>query len=489
MKVARYLLWVYALVFLAFPVLPLFLKIFRFSQEVFDRSFLLALRNSFLLSSGAAFFSAVLGLALALIVGRTRMPGRGIVSLLLGLPLFFPPYQFALGWSGLLPSGFMAALFSLPGAVFVLTGCFYPVVFWMVLISLYYISPEEEEAAMLFAPPTKVLKSITLPRTLPSLIAGALLVFLLSFAEPGVPAYFGVNVLPLQVLTQFSAFYNLRAALMASFPMVILGVAVFWAQAGFWREKMGWRERSSLYPGLVFKGGLGGELFLVVVFTVFFLLPSFSLLKEGISALPSALRWGARSMGFSLLYSSLAAMLVVGWAMASVFLLGKRQLEIFSYLSLFAFLIPPTALAVGVIDLWRRIPLPVYGTALMLIFALVGRYSFIGLKIMENSAKRLDPSPVEAAYLCGASPSRAFFRITLPSIRKWVFISFALVFVFSVNELGLSTMLYPPGGEPLIVRLYTLSVNSPLKVSSALSLLNSFLIIIVLLVFLTGDKK
>ena len=489
MKAVKSLLWFYALVFLVFPVLPLFFEIYRFYPAVFDRSFFLALRNSFLLSSAVAFFSAVLGLILALIIGKTRVPARGLVSLLLSLPLFFPPYQFALGWSGLLPSGFMAVLFSLPGTVFVLTGCFYPVVFWLVLISLYSVSPEEEEVALLFAPAAKVLKSITLTRILPSLIAGSLLVFLLSFAEPGVPAYFGVNVLPLQVLTQFSAFYNFRAALMASLPMVILGVAVFWAQTGFWREKMQWRERSSLYTGLAFKGGLSSKFFMVTVFTLFFLLPSLSLLENGIPALQSALRWGARSMGFSLLYSSSAALLVVGWAMTSAFLSGKKQQEIFSYFSLFAFLLPPTALAVGFIALWRSLPLPVYGTALILIFALSARYSFPALKVMENSARNLDPSPMEAAYISGASPTRTFFKITFPSVRKWIFVSFLLVFVFSVNELGLSTMLYPPGGEPLIVRIYTLSVNSPLKVPSALSLLNSFLIIIILFVFLPGGEK
>ncbi len=489
MKPLKFLLWLYVLVFLALPIVILIPGFSGFNLRVFDRSFLLALKNSFFIASATALLSMVIGFFLALAVGKTAIKKRGAWAILLSLPLFFLPYQFALGWSSLLPPGPLTHLFFSPfGVVFVLSGCFYPVVLWLVLVGLYSISPQEEEAALLFSPPSVVFRKITLPRVLPSLLAGGLLVFLLSLSEMGVATYLGVNVLPTQILTQFSAFYNFKTAFAYCLPLLFIGIVIFALEAGFLRRKLHWREDLSLAPGLVFPSNFAVSALLAFVFALFFLLPMASLLKEGLSYLPSALRWGGKSLLLSLVYSIFAALVVLLWAVPSAFS-GKGTEKVgFSYFSLLAFLLPPPALGIGLIYMWGKVPLPVYGTGLLLVFGLAARYSFIAFKVLENSFRNLDPSPMEAAYLCGASPTRVFFRITLPSLKKWVILSFVLIFIFSLNDLNLSTMLYPPGGEPLVVRIYTLSVNSPIGVLSALSLANSFLVIISLIVLFSWRK-
>src|SRR5262245_65070747 len=69
-----------------------------------------------------------------------------------------------------------------------------------------------EEAALLAASRRRVLWRITLPLIAPSMVAAALIIFVLAISEFGAPGLLRVNVYTTEVFTAFSALYDFGAA-------------------------------------------------------------------------------------------------------------------------------------------------------------------------------------------------------------------------------------------------------------------------------------
>ena len=75
-----------------------------------------------------------------------------------------------------------------------------------------------------------MLARITLPLVAPAIAFAAVLIFLLSLGEIGVPMYLRFPVYPVETLTQFAAFYDLRAATVAAAPLLLVTLAVLGLQ-------------------------------------------------------------------------------------------------------------------------------------------------------------------------------------------------------------------------------------------------------------------
>jgi iron(III) transport system permease protein len=58
----------------------------------------------------------------------------------------------------------------------------------------------------------------------------------------------------------------------------------------------------------------------------------------------------------------------------------------------------------------------------------------------------------------------------VPLHREGIALAWLLAFVFCLRDLELPVLYYPPGGEPLTVRLFTLEANGPEPVVAALAL-------------------
>jgi len=54
--------------------------------------------------------------------------------------------------------------------------------------------------------------------------------------------------------------------------------------------------------------------------------------------------------------------------------------------------------------------------------------------------------------------------------RRGIAAAFLLTFVFCLRDLETAVLFYPPGGEPLTVRVFTLEANGPAGVVAALAL-------------------
>ena len=67
----------------------------------------------------------------------------------------------------------------------------------------------------------------------------------------------------------------------------------------------------------------------------------------------------------------------------------------------------------------------------------------------------LDPSLEEAAKTLGSSPTRAFFRVTLPQIAPGIVAGAVFAFIMSFDELALTLLLSTPDTTTLPVAIYS----------------------------------
>jgi len=67
-------------------------------------------------------------------------------------------------------------------------------------------------------------------------------------------------------------------------------------------------------------------------------------------------------------------------------------------------------------------------------------------------------------------------HIVLPQIRLGVVAAWAIAFVLSFGELGVSVLIAPPGEATLPIRIYTIIANTPPSQVAVLALLQTVVI-------------
>jgi arabinogalactan oligomer/maltooligosaccharide transport system permease protein len=155
--------------------------------QVLDRpyqtvDFVTLLKNSFLVSFGAALIAMVLGMSLAYAFARFRFPGRqtGLFAILLTAVL--PPVAFMTPLYIIL--GLMQIRTTLLGLLIVYAAFAMPFCIWNMRAAFQSVPKEVEEAAFLDgANDLKSFLLITLPLALPSIAVAGLIAFLMAYSE------------------------------------------------------------------------------------------------------------------------------------------------------------------------------------------------------------------------------------------------------------------------------------------------------------------
>lgn len=226
--------------------------------------------HSLALATLVAGFAILIGVPLGLLLGKTDLPLRRVLTVLLSVPLLLPPYILAVCWFNLLSrNGLLAAvipagavellsglLFGLPGCLWVLVSAFMPVVMILTLVYLRAVNPRLEEAGRLTARWPAILRHITLPMMLPGILFGGILAFLLALGEIGAPMFLRYSVFPVETLTQFSAFYDFGAAAAAATPLLAITLLVLTLERVYLRDKT-YRLRPTTPAGRMLRIPLG----------------------------------------------------------------------------------------------------------------------------------------------------------------------------------------------------------------------------------------
>jgi iron(III) transport system permease protein len=158
----------------------------RFYQDVFSHDLaLLSIKNSLFLSSLSTMVDIVLGVIIAYLLARKRVPGRNVLDALAMLPLALPGLVLAFGYV----AAFSATPLDVRTNPVPLLVIAYAVRRLPYMVRAAYAGFQQtsvalEEAAMnLGASPLKALYQITLPLVFANLIAGAVLSFSFAMLE------------------------------------------------------------------------------------------------------------------------------------------------------------------------------------------------------------------------------------------------------------------------------------------------------------------
>ncbi|MFO1252343.1 MAG: molybdate ABC transporter permease subunit [Inhella sp.] len=198
----------------------------------------------------ATLCALLLGLALAWLVARTRLPGRGLLEALCMLPLVLPPTVLGFGLLRLMgrqgPIGAWlrehfdyTLIFHWHGAVLASTLVALPLVLKAASTALAQVDPELEAAARtLRQSRLGVFLRVTLPLAWPGILAGTLLAFARALGEFGASLMVAGSI-PGQTQTAAMAIYDAvqagqdEAALALSLAVSALSVAVLLASNRF----------------------------------------------------------------------------------------------------------------------------------------------------------------------------------------------------------------------------------------------------------------
>ena len=179
--------------------------------------------QAFRLSLWVALVSVLVSLpvatTVAYVLARSRFWGHGLLNALVHLPLVLPPVVtgylllVAFGRRGIFGSTLEALglqlAFTSAGAALAAAVMAFPLIVRAIRLTLEAVDPKLEEAAStLGASPVKVFIFVTLPLSLPGILAGAVVGFAKALGEFGATITFVSNI-PGETQTIASAIYSL----------------------------------------------------------------------------------------------------------------------------------------------------------------------------------------------------------------------------------------------------------------------------------------
>ncbi len=426
----------------------------------------------------------LLGVPLGLILARSDAAGRRLCWLAHAFPLFVPPFLVALGWFYLLgrsgPLGNAATaslLFSEAGVVGVLTLTFTPVVTSLVGVALRSIDPALEEAARVVAPPLRVVTGVLLPAARPAAALGGLVVFALTVSELGVPMFLRSRAYNEAVFARLGGIdYDPGEAVVLALPLLALGlVLVGLERRWFGARRLRWLGLRTAGEPLPFGSCRLPATLAAAGAAVLAVAPVAALAWKAAAGggFAQLSGWLSRSHWNSLATAAAAAATAtaLGVVLGHALIRGSKIAAAVDGLLFVSFLSPAAVLGVGIIATWNH---PgsfwIYRTLAVLVVAAVARYAVLALRVTAVAFSQTSPRMEEAARVAGAGYLRRLLRIVLPVHLRGVVAAFLLVFVFCLRDLDTSVLFYPPGGETLSVRIFTLEANGPQSVIAALAL-------------------
>jgi len=459
------------------PLLWLFV---RAGEVGLDRSLSLAVATSDVLVTSVALAACVtagsllLGVPLAFLTARTDLPFRRGFTVLLALPLVVPSYigafafHSATGTGGVLSTALgveVPEVRGFVGTVFVLTLYVYPYVFLTTRATLLAQDATLVEAARTLGEDRwGAFRRVTLPRLLPGVAAGALLVALYTLSDFGTPAILGSEVFTREIFVEYNTFGRDRAALLSLQLLAVTAVVIAiesrvgTADASAYASKQG-QDGSDLPLG---RWKLPATLGALAVAGVALVAPvgilSLWLVRggPGYAAGGFAFEW---IYAFNSVAVAAATAAVAGLAALPVGYLAVRDggplARLFERATYVGFAVPGVVLGLALVYFGTRFAPALYQTIPLLIFAYVVRFLPQAVGTTRSSVLQVDAALVEAARTLGEPPVRAFRRVTLPLVAPGVAAGAALVFLTTMKELPATLLLRPTEFESLVTYIWT----------------------------------
>jgi iron(III) transport system permease protein len=483
--------------------------------------------NSFSITVIVTILAILIGAPLAYVMSTVKIRFKSLIEILIIISVLSPPFIGAYSWILLLGrNGVVTNLVSkylhiqLPsiygfnGILLVFTLKLFPYIYLYVSGALKKIDASLSEAAeSLGCSGIKKVFTIILPLILPTILAGALLVFMNALADFGTPMLIGegFRVMPVLIYSEFVSEVGGQANFAAALStlMVIITALIFIGQKYVVNRKS--YVMSSLRPIQAKKitgyKNVFAHLFVYIVvgiamipqITVIytsFLKTRGAMFVKGFSL--NSYKTVLSKLGSSILntyvYGIIAIIIIIVLGMFISYVSVRRKNALTSLLdtiTMFPYIIPGSVLGITLLLAFNKKPMVLSGTFFIIIIAYVIRRLPYTIRSSSAILYQLSPSLEEASISLGYSPMKTFFKVTAVMMMPGVLSGAILSWITVINELSASVILYTGRTRTMSVAVYTEVIRASYGTAAALSTILTITTVISLLIFFrfTGNKE
>ncbi len=507
----------------------------HFGKLFTDKDAIRSIWNSLVFAAGSTALSLIVGGVLAWLVERTNAPFKILAYLATIISLGTPYILHVIAWLFLLGkigplndayrtlTGGTANLFnvnSMAGMILIEGFLWSPLVFLLLGSTFRAANADMEEAArMSGATVLQTLRRVSLPLAMPAILALALFVFIRAIGGFEVPALVGM---PGRIYVLTTDVYEATivvppdlgyAAAFSVVMVVIVAVLLyFYSRLSKNAEKYhsvtgkGFRPRPfDLGAGRWIAGAI-----IIANFCIVLVLPMLTLLW--MSLLPF-LR-GFSVAGLSMLtlknfrtvftapgYVELATNSLMVAAAAATFIMAITALAgwiaarrgpggwLLDQLATLSLVFPGICLGVAVMEVYLRVPLPIYGSLWIIAIAYVIRFMPYGMRYVYSGVLQLHHELEEAAGVAGAGSLTTLRRIVAPLLSPAIIAGWLFIFLVANKELAIAVLLASPGSQVIAVSIFDQWVNGQGGELAAFGLIWTVLMTVIACLFFAQGRR
>lgn len=449
----------------------------NYTDMLSDPFYLEGLANSLMIAAAASALAVVVGVPFAFCLARLPVGGEAVLLALAALPLVLPSFVSAyalvlmLGRAGIVTHLLHAigipfrSIYGDGGIIAVYVLTLYPYVVMPTLAAFKAVDVSMEEAAQnLGAPPARMLRTVMLPLVLPSILAGALLVFIEALENFGVPFVLAEDR-PILSVEAYKLFVGetsdnpASAGVLGMLLIVCTVIALLVQRAVLARRGYATSARRAA-PLIAVRRPLrwcAAACCWLLVGTA--LVPFAAVIVISLMQFKGPVMYPAFSLGNfaelfgesfrplrnTLLLASLAAAgaLIIGIPIGYVVTrFRSRATAAIDVVATSPFAVAGTVLGIGLVLTYGGGYLILTGSATIMIIAYMVRKLPFSVRSAGAILHQIDPSLEEASVNLGVPPALTFARITLPLMLGGIVGAFVLTFVTVASELSATVVLY-----------------------------------------------
>ena len=376
-------------------------------------------------------------------------------------------------------------VYTLPGLIWVLSTFYYPYAFITISRAMEKMDPTLEEASRASgSSPLRTVFTVTLPLMLPSLISGALLVFVSAASCYGIPSIIGVPGRVHTVTTRINEYVSLGqqgmndATGLAVFLVVVAIIILFLSGVVLAKKQYITVSGKSTNPAIVdLRSWRIPITVLVSLFAVIMILLPFATIlftSFKIDVGKNAFRsdnftfsnWETvfgrletvNCLKHSLIYGAAAATIGIVIACTMSYLLQRttiRGRKLPDFMITLGSGTPSVVIALGLIMTMKgNFGINIYNTAYIMIIAYLIKYLMMGMRTVVSAMSQIHVSLEESSQISGASWLQTMFRITGRLIFPSIAAGWFLIFIPSFYELSMTALLYSSTTKTIGFQLY-----------------------------------
>lgn len=521
------ILLLYAL-FLLYP-LSLLLKMafsdgVHFTLENFAKFFSrkyysITLLNSFKVSIAATIASVVVGVVLGYFMSVFKVRGAKLLRMCIVMATMSAPFVGAYAWIMLLGrngviTNFLSGLFGITmpdiygfnGIMLVFVTQLFPLVFLYVQGAMSKMDASLMEASEnLGCTGFKRFFTVVLPLISPTVLAGALLVFVRAMSDFGTPMLIGEGYRTFTVIL-YNEFVG-EVSQNKGFASAIAIIAILITMVVYFSQNFVAKKQAFSMNALhrIEKKQLHGFSNFIVHF-ITYVVVGISILPQLYVVYTSFMKTSGQIYvaGYSLqsyqdMFSRLGrsiqntivipavSLLIVVFLAVLIAYVAVRRRNVLSgavdVISMIPYVIPGTVIGIAMISAFNREPLVLTGGMFIMVVALVVRRLPYTIRSSVAILQQIPLYVEEAALSLGSSKPKAFFTVTLPMMSSGVLSGAILSWVTLISELSTAILLYTGKTQTLTVAIYTQIVRGNYGIASAMATVLTVMTLLSLLIF------